>query len=76
MIREIALGCRKLLLEQDATSKAAEVDNDISGVLVELSRVSESTDVEVIAIALLDHDYISVEQFARLLRTPGRITMH
>ena len=74
-IRETALECRKLLA-QDTVTEVSNCPIDIGGVLVELSQISDSTDVEAISMALLEHDCNAVEELARLLRTPGRITMH
>eukprot|EP00523_Entomoneis_sp_CCMP467_P011379 CAMPEP_0168719860 /NCGR_PEP_ID=MMETSP0724-20121128/1260_1 /TAXON_ID=265536 /ORGANISM="Amphiprora sp., Strain CCMP467" /LENGTH=2785 /DNA_ID=CAMNT_0008766435 /DNA_START=18 /DNA_END=8372 /DNA_ORIENTATION=- len=77
-IREISAECKKFLVsEEDMMQKETDGHIPVGDVVNELNELSESNDVEAIAMGLLEHDRTAVEELARLFRgTSGRITMH
>ncbi|KAL7561760.1 hypothetical protein ACA910_013300 [Epithemia clementina (nom. ined.)] len=72
-IRELALECRKLLAHAAATE--VDVSIDISETIEALGQ-NKTVDIEAVAQALVEHDHDAVEELARLLRTPGLVTIH
>ena len=71
-IRELALECKKLLTDDSSEEK---VGIDISRTIAALSQNSD-LNIEAVALALTKHDHNAVEELARLLRTPGLVTIH
>jgi len=74
-IRELSLECRKCLAPESGADCFDEA-LDISTVISDLSQAADKTDVDALALGLLEHDRSAVEELARMMRTPGQITVH
>ena len=73
VIRDIAAECKKLLTDDDMD---IDCEEEIGGVLADLQRLSEATDLEANAQALVKYDQSAVEEVATLIKTPGKISIH